>query len=168
MLPQNSKTDKPSDSTRLLADGMLGKLCKWLRLLGHDTTYDTGWDDNEIVRAARAEGRIVLTRDKALSERRGIRALLVTSGLLEEQLVQVISELGLPQGFAGSRCSVCNGQLEEAAGSAVRERVPRHVYETQDVFRRCPMCDRIYWQGGHWARMQPLMDRLREAARTRE
>ena len=164
MLPQNTNSDKPPDGMKLLADAMLGKLCKWLRLLGHDTTYDPGWDDNEIVRRARAEGRVVLTRDRDLSQRRGIRALLLTGDLLAEQLAQVIRELHLPPGDPGSRCSVCNGLLEPAAGPYVRERVPAYVYETQDVFRHCPRCDRIYWQGGHWARMQPVIERIREAA----
>ena len=168
MLPQNRKSDKLPDGMKLLADAMLGKLCKWLRLLGHDTTYDSGWADNDIVRLARAEGRVILTRDRALSERRGIRALLLTSDLLEEQLAQVISELQLPPGVAGSRCSVCNGLLEQVAGISVQERVPRHVYETQEVFRHCPKCDRIYWQGGHWERMQPVIDRLQEAAEKRD
>jgi len=149
---------------RLLADAMLGKLCKWLRLLGHDTTYDAGWNDNEIVRMARAEGRVVLTRDRSLVQRRGIRALLLTSDLMEEQMAQILSELHLPPRKAGSRCSVCNGLLEPAARAYVRERVPRHVYETQEVFRHCPKCDRIYWQGGHWARILPVLNRIREAA----
>jgi uncharacterized protein with PIN domain len=167
MLPQNRESDKPSEDTKLLADAMLGKLCKWLRILGYDTMYDSTWDDNEIVRLARAEGRVVLTRDRALSERRGTRAILIDSDMLEEQLAQVIAELDLPAGRAGSRCSVCNSILETVDKSKVQDRLPRHVHQTQDVFRHCPNCDRIYWQGGHWCRMQPVIERARFAAQQR-
>jgi len=168
MLPQMSESDKPAGEVRLLADAMLGKLAKWLRLLGYDTTYNSAWDDTTIVRLARAEGRVVLTRDRALSERRGVRALLISSDWLEEQMAQIMNELHLPPGVAGSRCSVCNAPLETIAKPDVEGRVPPYVLRTQEVFHRCPRCDKIYWPGGHWARMQPVMSRLRDAGGKRQ
>lgn len=163
MLPQVSDSDKPTAEVRLLADAMLGKLAKWLRLLGYDTAYNPAWDDAEIVRVARAEGRVVATSDRGLAGRRGIRTLLITSVQLQEQMTQVMTELSLPPAEAGSRCSVCNSVLEPVAKSDLARRVPKYVYDTQEVFRRCPNCDRIYWPGGHWARMQPAMSSFRSA-----
>jgi uncharacterized protein with PIN domain len=163
MLPQSNESDKPTVDTRLLADAMLGKLARWLRLLGYDTTYAADWDDATIVRLARAEGRVILTRDRALSQRRGVRALYLASERLEQQVGQILEELCLPPAQAGTRCSVCNDMLHRVAKADLRERVPPYVFETQEVFRHCPTCDRIYWPGGHWARMQPVLRRLRAA-----
>jgi len=162
MLPQTSETDKPSAEVRLLADAMLGKLAKWLRLLGYDTSYDPAWDDATIVRQARAEGRVILTRDRQLSERRGVQAVFLASDQLRQQMSQIMQALHLPPVQAGSRCSVCNSELEPLHKSEARGRVPLYVWKTQDVFHRCPTCDRIYWRGGHWARMQPVLSTLRE------
>ncbi|MDH7487662.1 MAG: Mut7-C RNAse domain-containing protein [Anaerolineae bacterium] len=156
-----NESDKPTGEVRLLADAMLGKLAKWLRLLGYDTAYDPAWDDAAVVRLARAEGRVVLTRDRVLSERRGLRALLLTSDELEEQMAQIMNELHLPPAEAGSRCSICNAPLQPVAKAEVAERLPPYVLRTQEVFHRCPRCDRVYWPGGHWARMQPVLNRLR-------
>jgi len=161
MLSQLGESDKPPDAMPLLADAMLGKLAKWLRLLGYDTAYDPSWDDATIARLSRAEGRVVLTRDRQLAERRGLRALFVTSDSLSEQMAQIAAELRLPPSEAGTRCSVCNALLEPLSKQEVAGRVPPYVYDTQQVFHRCPTCDRIYWPGGHWARMQPVLDRLR-------
>ena len=156
-----SESDKPTEEVRLLADAMLGKLAKWLRLLGYDTAYNPAWDDMTLIRIARAEGRVLLTRDRALAARRGVRALFLTSERLEEQMAQIMDELKLPPAEAGSRCSICNAPLEPIAKAEVEGRVPPYVFRTQEVFRRCPQCNRIYWPGGHWARMQPVMNRLR-------
>lgn len=158
-----NESDKPTGDVRLLADAMLGKLAKWLRLLGYDTAYNPAWDDAAVVRLARAEGRIVLTRDRVLSERRGLQALLLTSDELEEQMAQIMNELHLPLAEAGSRCSICNAPLQPVAKSEVAERLPPYVLRTQEIFHRCPRCDRIYWPGGHWARMQPVLSKLRDA-----
>ena len=163
-----NESDKPTGDVRLLADAMLGKLAKWLRLLGYDTAYNHAWDDAAVVRLARAEGRIVLTRDRVLSERRGLQALLLTSDELEEQMAQIMNELHLPPAEAGSRCSICNAPLEPIAKEEVEGRVPPYVFRTQEEFYRCPQCDRIYWPGGHWARMQPVMNRLRDAGSRRQ
>jgi uncharacterized protein with PIN domain len=78
---------------RLLVDGMLGTLAKWLRLLGYDTAYDNVASDAELARQARAEGRVLLTRDRELSKRRGLRTLLIESQVLEEQVREVQEHL---------------------------------------------------------------------------
>ena len=83
-----------NQNLRLLADGMLGRLAKWLRLLGYDTAYDNHADDAELARRARAEGRVLLTRDRELSRRRGLRTLLIQSEVLEEQVQEVQNALG--------------------------------------------------------------------------
>lgn len=132
-----------------LADGMLGRLARWLRLLGYDTEYDNHASDLELARRARAEGRVLLTRDRALAARRGLQTLLIDSERLEEQVRQVVETFGWPADAALSRCACCNVPLEEVEPEAVRELVPPHVLRTQRRFWLCRGCGRVYWQGSH-------------------
>lgn len=143
---------------RLLADGMLGRLAKWLRLLGYDTAYDATASDPELARRARAEGRVLLTRDHELAARRGLRTLLIQSQVLEEQVREVRAGLGPPSQPALSRCAVCNSVLEPISHDQAARRVPPYVLRTQTEFRRCPGCDRIYWPGSHLRAMDAQLD----------
>jgi uncharacterized protein with PIN domain len=146
---------------KLLLDGMLGRLAKWLRLLGYDTAYFPDLDDNELVRVARAQGRILLTRDGELTRRRGLNCLFVESDELEEQLKQVISKLHLKVERPFSRCPVCNTPLCEVEKPSVRGRVPPYVFRNKEHFSLCPECDRIYWRGTHWVKIRQEMARIR-------
>jgi hypothetical protein len=142
---------------------MLGTLAKWLRILGYDTLYDPRLDDHQLVRLARAEGRVLLTRDRPLAGRRGLRALLVASEDLDEQLRQVLVELELEPDRTYSRCPVCNGGLEAISHDEARAYVPPYVAQTQAEFKHCSSCGRIYWQGSHWQQMEEHLSRLRAA-----
>ncbi len=133
---------------RLLADAMLGKLARWLRILGYDTLYMQD-DDVSIAQRARAEGRVVLTRDHGLAQRRGLRTLLVNAQDLDTQLAEVIAALGRPVG-AAPRCMLCNGMLRRIPVEVARSFVPAYVAQTQMLFHRCAECGKIYWQGTHW------------------
>lgn len=153
---------------KLLLDGMLGRLAKWLRLLGYDTVYFPDLDDNELVRLARAEGRILLTRDRELTHRRGLNCLLVENDELEEQLQQVISDLHLDIEQPFSRCPVCNTPLQEVEKPSVKDRVPPYIFRTKEHFSLCPECDQIYWRGTHWAKMREKIARIRRDYLTKE
>ncbi len=142
------------EEIRLLADGMLGRLARWLRLLGYDTAYENHADDLELARRARAEGRILLTRDRALASRKGLRTLLIVSENVREQVRQVVETLGPPPNPALSRCSLCNVPLERATHQQVADRVPPYVLQTQKRFGVCPTCGRVYWAGTHLQHMR--------------
>jgi len=90
---------------------MLGSLGKWLRLLGYDTVIARDEPDAVLVRQARAEDRVILTRDRQLARRRGVRVFLITEDDLEAQLYQVATNLDLPPPQPGSRCPECNELL---------------------------------------------------------
>jgi uncharacterized protein with PIN domain len=145
---------------RLLADCMLGRLARWLRLLGYDTVYESDATDHEVARRARSEGRVVLTSDRELSGRRGLKALLVRSHDVRGQVREVQKALGPPPQPSLSRCAVCNVALKEISAQKAACRVPRHVIETQDVFRECPGCGRVYWRGSHVDSMGELLGDL--------
>jgi uncharacterized protein with PIN domain len=145
---------------KFLADNMLGRLAIWLRLLGYDTAYHHDATDAQLARIARAENRVLLTRDVELTRRRGVRAVLIESEQMEEQLRQVFHALNLTAREAFSRCAECNSVLEEVSKESVRGQVPPYVFHTQERYRRCPRCARIYWRGTHWARMVGQMQDL--------
>lgn len=139
---------------------MLGTLAKWLRILGYDTLFEPDLDDHQLVRVARAEARVLLTRDRELARRRGVRTLLVTSENLDEQVRQVVAELGLEPDRSFSRCPVCNEPLEALDRESARARVPAHVFRTQEAFKTCPGCRRVYWRGTHWQQMDDYLAQL--------
>jgi len=135
---------------KLLADSMLGSLGKWLRLLGYDTVIARDEPDAVLVRQARAEDRVILTRDRQLARRRGVRVFLITEDDLEAQLYQVATNLDLPPPQPGSRCPECNELLVIQRADDVAGDVPPYVLRTRDSFRRCPDCQRVFWRGSHW------------------
>ena len=139
-----------------VADSMLGRLAKWLRLLGFDTTYDTAWERRGLLRHAREQERILLTRDTRLLRRRELPAhLFVTADDHREQLRQVLAHFQIAAEFRLlTRCSLCNAELEPIDANLTRHRVPPYVFASQRVFRRCPTCDRIYWPATHVERIK--------------
>lgn len=140
---------------KLLVDSMLGTLGKWLRLLGYDTAVAVNHaPDAELARQARAEGRVLLTRDRELAARRGLQTLLVVEGDLDTQLLQVMAALHLPPPQPGSRCVHCNAALQPASHADVANDVPPYVLQTQPAFRRCPRCGRVYWRGTHMEQIE--------------
>ena len=150
---------------KLLADAMLGRLARWLRILGYDTTYLADTDDYTVMRVARAEGRLLLTRDRALAARIGLGALLITGETLEDQLRQVLSTLGPASAKPFTRCPICNTPLEPVDREMARAWVPPYVYQTQSQFYHCPDCNRFYWPGTHWQQMRALLSRVDSTVR---
>lgn len=151
---------------KFVADVMLGKLARWLRLLGHDVLYSNAFDDGEIVRLADAEGRIILTRDTGLVERRLARnrVCLIQSTHWEAQLLQVAQSYDLAlQIQPGARCTLCNGPLAPVSKEAVAAVVPPETFRIQETFVQCQECHRVYWRGTHWERMQQVLDRVADA-----
>jgi len=146
---------------RLLADGMLGRLARWLRMLGYDTAYDNQADDHELAHRSRLESRTLLTRDHELAGRRGLDCVFIESEVLKEQVHQVVEQVGAPPEPPLHRCSVCNTPLEAATAARVRDCVPTYVLQTQDTFRLCPGCGRVYWAGTHRDGIMEQLESLR-------
>jgi uncharacterized protein with PIN domain len=135
---------------KFIADVMVGKLARWLRILGFDTEYSNKYEDDEIIRIAEAQDRIILTRDIPLASRRmNARCLVIDSDYYREQVRQVIATLSLKDFAVFSRCIECNTPLQDADKEDVFERIPPFVYLTQERFAMCPSCKRVYWHGTH-------------------
>ena len=144
---------------KLLCDHMLGSLARWLRFMGYDTAYPEPGPDRALIERARAEGRILLTRDKELAARVP-GSVAIRSDLLEEQIREVGVMLSLRLVDPLSRCSLCNERLVQVAVDAVRGLVPEAVRSRHHEFWRCPSCLRVYWQGSHWDKMVERLDHL--------
>jgi len=143
------------------ADFMLGRLAKWLRVIGQDVIYGrhlTGWG---LIRAARAENRLILTRDRSLKQKQPPPLLFIESDDYREQLRQVVGACGLKlveRTF--SRCLECNAVLEPRDKQAVKSLVPPYVFASQERFAGCPGCGRIYWAATHQEKMLEELRRL--------
>lgn len=147
---------------RFLADNMLGKLARWLRMMGYDTLYARSGSDAELALTASREGRILLTRDKGLAARKDTRALYVESDSLDEQLAQVVSLLGLSL-RQELRCTECNGPLEAVSHMEVAGRIRESVAERHSEFYMCIACKKIYWKGSHWTSIEERINRIMRA-----
>jgi hypothetical protein len=135
-----------------LADAMLGKLAKWLRVMGYDCHYQSFYRP-DVLEALLKEGRTLLTRHVRSFEQYRARAIFICSDHVAEQLHElkttgVIAASGATDWF--SRCLVCNRILEMVAAEKAREHIPEHVlFETTTEFRYCPGCRRFFWPGSH-------------------
>lgn len=139
---------------KFVADKMLGRLAKWLRIIGQDVTYGSHLSGYGLVRAARKEGRVILTRDRGIAKKNPTEYLLIRSDHFREQLRQVVDAYHLdPVKEAFTRCVECNTVLEFIPKKAVEEKVPPYVFSTQEGFSFCRKCQRIYWPATHQQKM---------------
>jgi len=148
-----------------VADCMLGRLAKWLKILGFDVLYFSRAEDSDLVDIARREGRVLLTRDTGLIERTAKRPnrLFVRSDDWEDQVVQVLDDLGLwDEVRPNTRCLVCNLPLKALAREQARNLITPYVSEHASSFAICPGCGRVFWQGTHYGDMERKIERLVE------
>lgn len=139
---------------KFAADRMLGRLAKWLRVIGQDVAYGPHLSGYGLIREARREGRLILTRNRALLKRNPPDYLLIESDRFRDQLRQVIEICKLdPLERPFTRCVECNSPLEPVAKGEVEGRVPPYVFATQESYSRCPDCRRLYWPATHQQRM---------------
>ena len=149
---------------RFIIDQNVGKLAKWLRMMGFDSLFFSGEDDSQMVRQALVEDRILLTRDTGIMKRRVVtsgrlKAVLMESEEPEQQMRQLVSTIDIKsQSQPFTICLECNQPLVEKSPSEVKDRVPPYVYKTQTKYMECPECHRIYWRGTHWKAMLNKLD----------
>ena len=149
----------PEGRPRFVADAHLGALARLLRMAGYDTLYDNHYHDDEIERIAREQGRILLTRDRALLKRRSVeRGCYLHALAPEAQLRELFARLGLGPGMRPfALCLHCNLPLCPVAKATVGERLPPRVAQLHREFTTCDACGRVYWKGSHHARMAALL-----------
>jgi uncharacterized protein len=147
------------ETPRLAVDRMLLRLARWLRLLGADVIADPSLTGSELLKVARVDDRMLLTRDKRL--RTAADVYFVEGNSIRSQLREVVRRFGLdPRAIALTRCSRCNQVLTPVARELVARRVPPYVFAGQDRFAECGGCGRIYWPETHPARMHAMLDSI--------
>jgi uncharacterized protein with PIN domain len=157
--PESRPQPEPK-ALRIACDAMCGGLARWLRVLGVDTSYTPGIDDGLLVQQALREGRVVVSSDHKLFERRvfaqgELAGLLFPAGLrLRDQVRFVVQRLGLAVGFP--RCTLCNGGLLAVSRAEVADVVPARSLIWTREFYRCERCGHVYWEGTHWRRIRAV------------
>jgi len=136
-----------------ICDDQLGKLARWLRIIGQDVYYQNRIANEELISIAERESRLVLTRDLRLSKTLAQKSLphyIVMENYPAHQLKEVVALFqDRIKIRVFSRCADCNVALEPASKESVADQVPPFVFRTQSQFRRCPQCGRIFWAGTH-------------------
>lgn len=136
---------------RFICDRSLGKLARWLRILGCDTLYYNDVDDMQILREAIEDDRIILTKSIRLYQTSGDnRAFFVDSDIPKTQLRLILRHYNLPQQVSLRFCPICNGRIHKVNDKKnVRGLVPDYTYKTKSTFFQCQKCEKIYWHGSH-------------------
>ena len=130
----------------------LGRLAKWLRILGYDTVYYNKDDKSKLVITSLRDRRVILTREAKMSRFTGVRIVHIKDDDIEKQLEQVVKELNLniEEDKTFLRCVDCNEPLNNIKKKKVKDKVPPYVFKTQNEFKSCPACNKIFWKGTHW------------------
>jgi uncharacterized protein with PIN domain len=137
---------------KFITDRNLGKLAKWLRILGYDTVLYTKNIDRDFLRVGAKEGRVVLTRRRDMARRDfSGRMVIICHDRVYDQIEELKEKASLkpnPRDFF-SLCLKCNQPLQPISRENTAEKVPPYVFQTQDTFLTCPQCGKIYWPGTH-------------------
>jgi len=155
---------------KFIVDGMLGKLTRWLRMLGHNVKYSNRLDDAQLIGIAKREKRILLTRDLELYQQataKGVQAFYVDGKTEAERLAQLAKKFGisLEIDMAVSRCPKCNAQVKPTSKENVKGKVEETTFSHYNEFWQCTKCGQIYWQGAHWKRIRKTLETAKELAK---
>jgi hypothetical protein len=152
---------------KFLADSMLGKLARWLRMLGQDVTYNVELNDNELLDLAKRETRVLLTKDLELYKRAAAKstdAFFVEGKLEPEMLAEVAGRYGLTLtvDMEKSNCPICNTKLEATQKQQLLGELQKNTLIYYEKFWKCPNCGQIYWQGAHWKEISNTLIKAQE------
>jgi hypothetical protein len=151
------------DALKFVVDGMLGKLARWLRMMGHDVSYSDSADDSQLLELAKNEHRALLTRDFELYQRaiaKGFDAFYVEGGTEEERLAELARRYGirLEIDMKVSRCPKCNATVKQIPQEKAIGRVEKSTFTYCNEFWECPRCHQVYWQGAHWTQIRKTLN----------
>jgi uncharacterized protein with PIN domain len=157
---------------RFVVDGMLGKLTRWLRLLGHDVEYSNNMEDKDLIGIAKKEKMVLLTRDFQLYQQavgKGLDAFYVEGQTEPERLAEISKRFSirLEVDMKISRCSKCNTIVKPILKEKIADKVEKNTLAHYDEFWMCPKCEQVYWQGAHWTRIGKILEKAQELLRTK-
>lgn len=152
---------------KFLTDGMLGKITRWLRMLGYNVKYSNIFDDNTLISIAKIENSILLTRDIELYNQavnNKVEALYLEELNEIDKLARLAEKFGikLDIDMKTSRCPKCNAQIKRVPKGEVKEKVEKNTFANYQDFWKCVKCDQIYWQGAHWTKITNTLKAAKE------
>lgn len=152
----------PLRQIKFIADVHLGKLARYLRMLGFDTIYKNDFLKREIIKISKLEKRIILSRSRELLKIKDItHGYCIASTDTEKQLKLILSRFDLTKNIKPfSRCMICNTKLISIPKEKIIDKIPPKVKELHSDFAQCPNCKKIYWKGTHYIRMKKFIDNL--------
>jgi len=154
------KTTDP-DSIRFAADVMIGRLARWLLVLGYDTIYNVKWSANQLVGRAGIENRVLLTRSSRLiDENSDLKSLLIKQDNPWHQLVFIQDTFNLGTNWIFTRCTKCNVKVNTISKEKVQNSVPPDVLKFSEKFYHCPNCNEIFWEGSHYKRFLEFLKKI--------
>ena len=151
-----------------IVDAMLGNLVKKLRILGYDSKYFSSIEDNKIISIAKNEKRIILTKDEQLTkiaEKENVNFVLIRGNDELNQIEQINAKIVLDKFIVdtnNSRCIMCNGKLESVEKYRIIGKIPEGVLEREKKFWMCNSCNKIYWEGTHFTKLQEFATKLND------
>ena len=142
---------------------MLGKLTRWLRMLGHNAKYSKDMDDAMLIKIAKTERRVLLTRDLELYQRAAsqrVKAFFVEGENEAERLASLALRFGISLTFDPgiSRCPKCNTRIKSVQKAELENKIPPSTRCYYESFWECPKCGKVYWQGAHWKRIAETLE----------
>jgi uncharacterized protein with PIN domain len=150
---------------KFLCDQMLGNLSNWLRFFGFDTIYiKDEVSDDELLKIAENENRIIISRDKELiirADKRNLKNIKIKSIDLDEQLKNVLNEAKINKNIILSRCSLCNNNLTKIKKKDFKDDIPNKIYDLFEEFLYCSFCNKIYWKGSHYDKILKKINKLK-------
>lgn len=153
---------------------MLGKLARWLRMLGYDATYANDRADSELISIAKRDGLILLTSDEQLyrtASKRNVDSFLIAGGTESERLAGLAERyrLNLSIDGANSRCPKCGFPIKETPKAQIQSLVPPATFKVYQTFWLCtnPKCGQVYWQGSHWRKIEQTLEMARKTLESR-
>lgn len=152
---------------RFITDGMLGKLTRWLRMLGYNVKYSGSLNDKHLVEVAKNESRLILTRDQELHKQAtisGVDSFLVEGVTEAEKLADLAKHFNLRLyiDVTISRCPKCNARIRPVPKEKITHKVHKTTFSSFDKFWKCTGCGQVYWQGAHWKRIEKTLGKARE------
>jgi uncharacterized protein with PIN domain len=146
---------------------MLGKLTRWLRMLGYDVKYANELDDAKLITIAKKERRILLTRDLQLYQQataRGINSFYLQGQTREEKLAELAKRFNIELNIdmTTSRCPKCNTRVKPISKEKASCKVEKNTFAHYDEFWTCPKCGQVYWQGAHWTKIRTMLKKANE------
>ncbi len=156
------------ETYEFVVDAMLGKLAKWLRVLGYSTFYNPKVSDDNLLRIAKNYNAILITRDKGLYNKAislAIKVIFFENIDLVSMLKRLLSlkYIDAKIDFNKTRCPKCNSKLIIVDKNEIKDKVPKFVFEKYNIFLLCPNCYNIYWPGKHYKNMVKTLSRLKSS-----